>query len=108
MNEDGIATFRTSQLIAKSDKRYNIGGTVIIPSIKEFISTVMHQETPQILKMLPLSDSTVKRRIDEMTVIVENKLISILQNSSFSMQLNESIIADNDALHMHAILMKTM
>ncbi|XP_028656972.2 protein ZBED8-like [Erpetoichthys calabaricus] len=60
----------------------------------------MHQDIPQILKTLPLSDSTVKRRIDEMAVNVENKLISILQNSSFSMQLDESTIADNDALLM--------
>lgn len=35
-----------------------------------------------------------------MAVNVEKKLISILQNSSFSMQLDESTIADNNALLM--------
>ncbi|KAG8233918.1 hypothetical protein J437_LFUL005123 [Ladona fulva] len=98
-NEDGfIATYRISQLIAKSGKSYNTGEAVIIPSIKEFISTVMHQDIPEILLTLPLSDSTVKRQID--AVNVENKLISTLKNCSFSMQLDKSTIADNDALLM--------
>ncbi|KAK9407781.1 hypothetical protein NXF25_006555 [Crotalus adamanteus] len=100
-NEDGlITTYCISQLIAKSGKSYNIGETVIIPSIKEFISTVMHQDIPEILKTLPLSDSTVKRQIEKMAVNVEKNLISILQNFSFSMQLDESTTADNNALLM--------
>ncbi|KAK9410633.1 hypothetical protein NXF25_001808, partial [Crotalus adamanteus] len=100
-NKDGlICAYRILQLIAKSGKSYNIGETVIIPSIKEFISTVMHQDIPENLKTLPLSDSTVKRQIDEMAVNVEKNLISILQNTSFSMQLDESITANNNALLM--------
>lgn len=100
-NEDGLlASYRISQLIAKSGKSYNIGETLIIPSIKEFITTVMHQNLPQALKTMPLSDTTVKRRIEDMAVNVENKLISILQQCQFSMQLDESTIADNNALLM--------
>ncbi|KAK9400607.1 hypothetical protein NXF25_011321 [Crotalus adamanteus] len=61
-NEDGlIAAYCISQLIVKSGKSYNIGEIVIIPSIKEFISTVMHQDIPENLKTLPLSNSTVKQ-----------------------------------------------
>ncbi|KAK9399750.1 hypothetical protein NXF25_012769 [Crotalus adamanteus] len=60
----------------------------------------MHQDIPEILKTLPLSDSTVKRRIEEMQLMLKKKLISILQNSSFSMQLDESTIADNNVLLM--------
>ncbi|KAK9396609.1 hypothetical protein NXF25_019970 [Crotalus adamanteus] len=72
VNEDDlIAAYRISQLIAKSGKSYNIGETVIIPSIKEFISTVMHQDIPEILKKLPLSNSILKRRIEEMAINVE-------------------------------------
>ncbi|XP_063312646.1 zinc finger BED domain-containing protein 5-like [Pelobates fuscus] len=100
-NEDGLtAAYRISHLIAKSGKSHNTGETLIIPSIKEFISTVMHQDIPEVLKTLPLSDNTVKRRIDEMAANVENKLIGILQNSKFSIQLDESVIADNNALLM--------
>jgi len=100
-NVDGLlASYRISQLIAKSGKSYNIGEKLIIPSIKEFITTVMHQDIPQALKTLPLSDTTVKRRIEAMAVNVENKLVSVLQQCSFSMQLDESTIADNNALLM--------
>lgn len=68
-NEDGLlASYRISQLIAKSGKSYNIGEKLIIPSIKEFITTVMHQDIPEALKTLPLSDTTVKRRIEAMAV----------------------------------------
>ncbi|KAK9406799.1 hypothetical protein NXF25_005573 [Crotalus adamanteus] len=63
----------------------------------------MHQDIPENLKTLPLSDSTVKRRIDEMAVNIEKNLISILQNSSFSMQLDESTLADNNALLMACV-----
>ena len=50
----------------------------------------MHQDIPQALKTLPLRDNTVKRRIEAMAVNVENKLVSVLQQCSFSMQLDES------------------
>lgn len=56
----------------------------------------MHHDIPETLKTLPLCRSTVQRRIDEMAVNVE----SILQNSSFSMQLEEPTIADNNYLLM--------
>lgn len=100
-NEDGLtASYRISQLIAKSGKNHTIGETLIIPSIKEFISTVMHQDPNEVIKTLPLSDTTIMRRIDEMAVNVENKLIHILKNSSFSLQLDESTIVDSNALLM--------
>lgn len=99
--EDGLtASYRISHLIAKSGKGYNIGETFIMPAIKEFMLIVMHQDVPQALRMLPLSDTIVKRRIEEMAVNVENKLVHILQNSSFSIQLDESTIADNNPLLM--------
>lgn len=100
-NEDGlIASYHISNLIAKTGKSHNIGEALIIPCIKEFIATVMHMDIPDSLKTLPLSDTTVSRRIDEMAINVESKLVTILQRTSFSIQLDESTISDNISLLM--------
>ncbi len=60
----------------------------------------MHQDPTNVLKILPLSNKTVSRRIDEMACDVEKQLISTLQTRSFSLQIDESTITDNDALLM--------
>ncbi|GFQ84741.1 DUF4371 domain-containing protein [Trichonephila clavata] len=99
-NKDGLlASYHMAKLIAKTGKNYGIWESLIIPCIKEFIGTVMHQET-DILKTLPLSDTTVKKRIEEMANDVEKKLVTILKKTSFSIQLDESTIVDNNALLM--------
>ena len=69
-----------------------------MPAIVEFVSTVMHQDPANDLKMLPLSDTTVSRRIDEMADDIESQLVAILQITSFSMQLHKSTITNNNAL----------
>lgn len=100
-NKDGLtASYRMSKLIAKSGRSHNIGETLLIPSIQEYVSTVMHQDPTDDIKTLALSDTTVSRRIDEMAVDVESQLVTILQTTSFSIQLDESTITDNNALLM--------
>ena len=100
-NEDGLTeSYRISKLIAKSGKSHNIGETLLIPSIQEYVSTVMHRDPTDDIKTLALSDTTVSLRIDEMAVDVESQLVAILQTTSFSIQLDESTITDNNALLM--------
>ena len=100
-NQDGLkAAYHISQLNAKYGKSHNIGERLIIPSIRNFISTVMHQDPSKVMKTLPLSDTSVSRRIDEMAANVEDKLVVILRNTLFSIQLDESTIVDNNAILM--------
>ena len=101
MNRDGlIASYRISELIAKSGCAHTIGEQLLIPCFQEMISTMMHQDPSNVLRNLPLSNDTVRRRIDEMACDVEKHLISTLQTRSFSLQIDESTITDNDALLM--------
>jgi len=72
----------------------------ILSSIKTFISTVMHQDPSKVMKTLPLSDTSVSQRIDEMAADVEDKLVVILRSTLFSIQLDESTIVDNNAILM--------
>ena len=49
---------------------------------------------------IPLSNSTVSSRIDEMANDIENKLCDELKTTQFSLQLGETTLRDNEALVM--------
>ena len=96
--DEMIASYRILNLIAKCGKRHCIGEALLIAYIEEFVYAVMHQDPTNDLKMLPLSDNSASRRIDEMADGTESWLVAILQTTSFLMQLDESIITENNAL----------
>jgi zinc finger BED domain-containing protein 5/7/8/9 len=85
-------------LIAKAGKPHNIGEELILPAISEVISTVLHKSPHEIIKAIPLSQDTVRRRIDEMAENTENTLCNILKLKKFSLQLDESTLPGNEAL----------
>ena len=72
----------------------------MVPALKEIISTVMERDPAPVLQTVPLSGTTVKRRIDEMGTNIEDQLCEILQNTSFSLQLDETTTSDSNALLM--------
>lgn len=97
--EDGLlASYRIAEMIAKAGKPHNVGETLIIPVLREVISTMMHQDATDILKTLPLSATSVQRRIDEMANDVEQQLVAKLRSRKFSLQLDESTLPDNSSL----------
>ncbi|XP_068243860.1 SCAN domain-containing protein 3-like [Palaemon carinicauda] len=58
----------------------------------------MKQNASEIINILPLSNSSVSQRIDEMAEDVEKQLISHLQVKQFALQLDESTLRDNEAI----------
>ena len=50
------------------------------------------------LASLPLSNDTVRRRIDEIAIDVKSQLTDILRNTKFSLALDESTVRDSEAL----------
>ncbi|XP_068234219.1 protein FAM200C-like [Palaemon carinicauda] len=92
-----IASYKVSKLIAKCGKSHTIGETLIIPAVKEIISTMMPTQK-DITPSIPLSNSSVSSRIDEMASDIENKLYDELKTTQFSLQLDETTLRDNEAL----------
>ncbi|KAE9523112.1 hypothetical protein AGLY_016499 [Aphis glycines] len=98
--DDGlIASYNTSKLIAKSGKAHTIGEQLILPAIKEVLETVLHHSASyNVIKKVPLSNDTVRRRIDEMAEDVEVSLCELLVSNKFSLQVDESTLPGNEAL----------
>ena len=98
MSDGFLASYEISKIIAKAGKPHNIGETVILPAVSAIISSVMKQNASEITNSIPLSNSSVSRRIDEMAEDVEKQLIAHLQVKQFALQLDESTLRDNEAI----------
>ncbi|CAH2003383.1 unnamed protein product [Acanthoscelides obtectus] len=104
-NDDGFrVSYNISLLIAKSGKPHTIGEKLILPAVEEVLKTVLHKPASDIIKRIPLSNNTVKRRIDEMSSDIESFLCNYLQTTHFSIQLEESTLPDNAALLLAYVL----
>jgi zinc finger BED domain-containing protein 5/7/8/9 len=99
-NDGLIASYNISKLIAKSGKAHTIGKELILPAVKEVLEMVLHHRAASnVIKNVPLSNDTVRRRIDEMAEDVEASLCKILILTEFSLQVDESTLpSTNEAL----------
>ena len=71
-DDDGLrASYNISLLIAKTGKPHTIGEDLILPAVKEVITTVLHKPAADIIRKKFLSNSSVQRRIDEMAKNIE-------------------------------------
>ncbi|GFU09766.1 SCAN domain-containing protein 3 [Trichonephila clavipes] len=79
------ASYEISLLIAKCGKSHTIGEGLIKPSISAFLKTVVEKHDNAV-KVMPLSNITVSRRIDEMSDDIETQLVEKLKSRYFSLQ----------------------
>lgn len=92
------ASYRVSYRIAKSGKPYTIAEELIAPAAQDIAAIMFGEKEKQQISQIPLSDTTVSRRIFEMAENVENEIIMRIQKSKFfSLQLDESTDCQNAA-----------
>ncbi|XP_076042678.1 zinc finger BED domain-containing protein 5-like [Oratosquilla oratoria] len=91
------ASYEISLLIAKSGKNHTVGEDLIKPSISAFLKTVLEKDDKDV-KAMPLSNDTVKRRIDEMSEDIETQLVEKLKSRKFSVQMDEATVRNSEAL----------
>lgn len=98
-NNDGVrASYNIALMIAKSGKPHTIGEELILPAIKEVLTTVLHTPAFDVTKKLSLSNNTVQRRIDEMSENIEETLCEHLKTTRFALQVDESTLQGNESL----------
>ena len=68
--------------------------------MKEIISIVTEKDPALVLRTVPLSDTTVKRRINEMGANIEDQLCEILRSTFFTLQLDKTTTSGNNSLLM--------
>uniref|UniRef100_A0A5S6Q6I7 BED-type domain-containing protein n=1 Tax=Trichuris muris TaxID=70415 RepID=A0A5S6Q6I7_TRIMR len=100
LDKGTVASYKISKLIAHTGNAHNVGESLILPSVSIIMSDVMNLNAKDTVQAIPLSNSTVCRRIEEMANDVEDQLVSLLQTKKFSLQIDETTLQDNDALLM--------
>lgn len=91
-------SYITSLHIAKSGSPHSIGETLILPVAKDIVKTMFSEKLSKDIDLIPLSNDTVTRRINDMANNVESELISRIKESLFySLQIDETTDVSSDA-----------
>ncbi|CAB3237619.1 unnamed protein product [Arctia plantaginis] len=77
------ASYELSLLIAKAKKSHAIGETLVKPCLLKAADIILGPETKQKNSQIPLSDNTVKRRIDDMAEDIKNQVVKAVKESCF-------------------------
>ncbi|XP_078127386.1 zinc finger BED domain-containing protein 5-like [Sander vitreus] len=90
--------YRVSRIIAKKGMPRTLGEEVVLPAIKETVGVMLGDKARKQMDLIPLSDNTVQRRIEEMASNVKDQLISQIKASRFfALQLDEVILLSSHA-----------
>lgn len=91
-------SYELSLLIAKKGSAHTVGEELIIPAAKIISNALFDEKCSKKINEIPLSNTTMKRRIDEMSENVKIALITFLKQSEyFSLQLDESTDVSDQA-----------
>ncbi|XP_046994374.1 SCAN domain-containing protein 3-like [Schistocerca americana] len=83
------ASYELLRLVSRTKKSHTIGATLVKPSLLKSTDIVLGSESKQKLSQIPLSDSTVKRRIDDVAEDIQNQLVTAVKQSQiFAIQLD--------------------
>ncbi|XP_054713545.1 zinc finger BED domain-containing protein 5-like [Uloborus diversus] len=84
-------SYELALLIAKKGSAHTVGEELIIPAAKIISNALFDEKCTKQINEIPLSNTTVKRRIDEMSENVKEVLVTFLRKSEyFSLQFDES------------------
>ncbi|KAK7929863.1 hypothetical protein WMY93_006258 [Mugilogobius chulae] len=93
------ASFLVAGRIAKAKKPFTIGEELILPAAKDICRELFGDAAAQKIAQIPLSATTVTRRIDEISEDIEAQLIERITASPwYAIQVDESTDVDNRAV----------
>ena len=84
--------------IARTKAPHTTGERLVKPAAIEMARIMCGEAVANKLAMVPLSDNTIKRRIEELSVdILQQTIVAVEQSGKFSLQLDETTDIGNDA-----------
>ena len=87
-----LASYLVAHRIAKYKKPHSIAEKIILPAAIDLASTMIGERAAEKLKLVPLSNDTVCRRIGDMTLDIHDQLIDRMKEREFSLQLVKRLI----------------
>ncbi|XP_022823722.1 SCAN domain-containing protein 3-like [Spodoptera litura] len=91
-----VASFEISKLIVQSKKPHTVGETLVKPCLIKAVEEVLGLEVKKKIQDIPLSNNTVKARIELMSSDIEEQLVSRIKKSPFfALQCDESTDISN-------------
>jgi len=85
------ASFLVAELVAKEMKPHTIAESLILPALQAVTRLMLGAEAEKEITKIPLSNSTISRRITVMSKDIEENVQEKLQNTSyFALQVDES------------------
>lgn len=100
LNKGLLSSYQIAQIIAKAGFPHSTGERIIKPAFEILLGTMLGQESTAVLNSIPLSNDTIRRRIDELSSDIEIQLVEKLKKKKFSVQIDESTVSDSRALLM--------
>lgn len=86
-----LASYLVAYRLAKEKVPYTYGEKLILPATVDIVSTVLDEKSAEKIKCIPVSDTTMSRRISDIAKDLEFQLVSRLQSTEeFAIQLDES------------------
>uniref|UniRef100_A0A8C3RXN0 Uncharacterized protein n=1 Tax=Chelydra serpentina TaxID=8475 RepID=A0A8C3RXN0_CHESE len=99
-NENALeASYRMSYRVAKALEAHTIAESLIGPCIKDVVHCMLGEKAAKRIDMVPLSNNTLSRRINDMSNNVETTTVHRVKNSPYyAIQLDESTDVANLAI----------
>ncbi|XP_068129400.1 zinc finger BED domain-containing protein 5-like [Hyperolius riggenbachi] len=92
-----LASYKVAYLVAKCKKPHTIAEDLILPAAMEMVTLMAGESTGKLLSKIPLSNSTVSRRIECMAEDLNDQITEKMKGKEFGLQLDEATDSHKDA-----------
>lgn len=92
-----LASYKVAHRIAKCKKPHTIAEELILPAAVDMVNIMIGESAGKLLSKVPLSNDTIRRRIQHIAEDLNEHLIDKMKGKEFGLQLDEATDNNNDA-----------